>query len=149
MRFRKLRIAWTLFCGIACVLLCVLWVRSYWWREQIEIRQSSLISCAAYANGELVFVTNPVPVTIRGGWSFRRDPASEAEPPPGESIPAFCFSTQGVFTLAVPFWFAALSAAVCAALPHVRWSKRFTLTTLLIATTVVAVVLGGIVWAVR
>ena len=31
MRFRKLRIAWSVVCGIACVLLIVLWVRSYWW----------------------------------------------------------------------------------------------------------------------
>ena len=29
MRFRKLRIAWSVACGIACVLLIVLWVRSY------------------------------------------------------------------------------------------------------------------------
>ena len=31
MRFRKLRIAWSVVCGIACVLLIVLWVRSYWY----------------------------------------------------------------------------------------------------------------------
>ena len=30
MRFRKLRIAWSVVWGIACVLLIVLWVRSYW-----------------------------------------------------------------------------------------------------------------------
>ncbi len=29
MRFRKLRIAWSVVCGIACVLLVVFWVRSY------------------------------------------------------------------------------------------------------------------------
>jgi uncharacterized SAM-binding protein YcdF (DUF218 family) len=28
MRYRKLRIAWSVVCGIACVLLVVLWVRS-------------------------------------------------------------------------------------------------------------------------
>src|SRR6476619_5839896 len=30
MRFRKLRIAWSVVWGLACVLLIVLWVRSYW-----------------------------------------------------------------------------------------------------------------------
>src|SRR6476659_1067575 len=30
LRFRKLRIAWSVFWGLACVLLIVLWVRSYW-----------------------------------------------------------------------------------------------------------------------
>jgi hypothetical protein len=33
MRFRKLRIAWSVGWGIACVLLIVLWVRSYSWSE--------------------------------------------------------------------------------------------------------------------
>src|SRR5258705_7220858 len=33
MRFRNLRIAWSVGCGIACVLLIVLWVRSYWWAD--------------------------------------------------------------------------------------------------------------------
>src|SRR5689334_2253638 len=29
MKFRKLRIAWSVACGVACVLLIALWVRSY------------------------------------------------------------------------------------------------------------------------
>ena len=33
MRFRKLRIAWSVGCGIVCVLLIVLWVRSYFHSE--------------------------------------------------------------------------------------------------------------------
>src|SRR3954464_14026389 len=36
MRFRKLRIAWSVFLGLVCVLLVVLWVRSYWFREHSE-----------------------------------------------------------------------------------------------------------------
>ncbi len=38
MRFRKLRIAWSVVCGLACVLLIVLWVRSYWWIDGIPYR---------------------------------------------------------------------------------------------------------------
>src|SRR6267378_2351347 len=34
---RYLRITWTVFCGIACVLLIALWVRSYRWQERIVI----------------------------------------------------------------------------------------------------------------
>src|SRR3954463_16418812 len=30
LRFRKLRFAWSVFWGLACVLLIVLWVRSYY-----------------------------------------------------------------------------------------------------------------------
>ena len=31
---RGLRIAWSVWWGILCVLLIVLWVRSYWWVDQ-------------------------------------------------------------------------------------------------------------------
>src|SRR4051812_42704575 len=31
MRFRKLRIAWSVFWGVACLVLILLWVRSYWY----------------------------------------------------------------------------------------------------------------------
>jgi hypothetical protein len=36
MKFRKLRIAFSVTCLIACVLLIVLWVRSYWWSDDLE-----------------------------------------------------------------------------------------------------------------
>src|SRR5689334_18375262 len=36
MRFRKLRIVWSVFWGIACVLLIALWVRSYWFSDTIR-----------------------------------------------------------------------------------------------------------------
>src|SRR4051812_39587288 len=35
MRFRKLRIAWSVFWGLAAALLIVLWVRSYWWTDTV------------------------------------------------------------------------------------------------------------------
>jgi hypothetical protein len=41
MRFRKLRIAWSVGYGLACVLLIVLWVRSYFWTDQITRQESS------------------------------------------------------------------------------------------------------------
>src|SRR4051812_7318078 len=40
MRFPKLRIAWSVFCGLACVLLVVLWVRSYWMAYGIAYTKS-------------------------------------------------------------------------------------------------------------
>src|SRR3954470_6536128 len=42
MKFRKLRIAWSVFCSLACVLLIVLWVRSYWYMDQLDCRYSGL-----------------------------------------------------------------------------------------------------------
>jgi hypothetical protein len=46
MRFRKLRITWTVFCGIAVLLLCVLWVRSYSRMDTLEL-PSPFPSCGA------------------------------------------------------------------------------------------------------
>src|SRR5262245_40774927 len=34
---RGLRIAWSVWWGILCVLLVVLWVRSYWWRDEFGV----------------------------------------------------------------------------------------------------------------
>src|SRR3954447_2071315 len=36
MRFRKLRVAWSIFWGLACVLLIMLWLLSFWFTEQAE-----------------------------------------------------------------------------------------------------------------
>jgi hypothetical protein len=35
---RGLRIAWRVAWGILCVLLVVLWVRSYWWEDLLHLR---------------------------------------------------------------------------------------------------------------
>src|SRR4029078_8805165 len=51
MRFRKLRIVWSVLCGIACVLVIVLWVRSYWYVTNIQVGNF------ASRNFQLVFGT--------------------------------------------------------------------------------------------
>jgi hypothetical protein len=49
----------------------------------------------------------------------------------------------------MPTWFPVTVAAILAVTPWIRSSKRFGLRTLLIATTLVALVLGIIVWKSR
>ena len=51
MRFRKLRIAWSVVWGLACVLLIALWVRSYWYWDDVTI--ASIPPCA-YGIGIIV-----------------------------------------------------------------------------------------------
>src|SRR5262245_48974732 len=36
MKYRKLRIAWSVAWGVIAVVLCVLWVRSYWRADALE-----------------------------------------------------------------------------------------------------------------
>jgi hypothetical protein len=89
MKYRKLRIAWSVGWALAAVLLIALWVRNY---LLYGIRGSAF-------NGEQDFVFGVVGLT-----------------------------------------------AIVAALSWLQWSRQFSLRTLLIATTLVAVVLGLVVW---
>src|SRR5262245_30694970 len=55
MRFRKLRIAWSVLWGVAAVLLIVLWVRSYWRTEFLE----RVVNVnALYASGDMERIVN-------------------------------------------------------------------------------------------
>ena len=146
MRFRKLRITWTVFCGIACVLLIALWVRSYWWADNaLNVLGHDLISI----HGNVViddtirfeFADDRI-IWLGGGtndrfWFVPISLAHAAHARQGSGI-------------AVPYWFLVFPLAVLTSAPwlsQIRW--RFSLRTLLIATTLVAVVLGLIVAATR
>jgi hypothetical protein len=167
MRFRKLRIAFSATCLIACVLLIALWVRSFWWMDsashcsrltKIPERQFCLICFQSFRGSMGVVFNNRVPLPYdlpNYGWQvfaelvYKDTPFLNAQV--GETLP----STLGFrwrpmnygFAASVPDWFLALFAAAFATAPWFRW--RFSLRTLLIATTLVAVVLGLAVWAVR
>ena len=70
MRFRKLRIAWLVAWGVACVLLVVLWVRSYWREEDIGGRFVRVAFRVASVRARLVGSFAWVP-SSEGGLSFK------------------------------------------------------------------------------
>jgi hypothetical protein len=76
MRFRKLRIAWSVGWGVACVQLIVLWVRSYWWVDgfgaNLGPRFSVGVGSAPGAFG-VGFYTEPLP----DAWIFRESTPTE------------------------------------------------------------------------
>ncbi len=121
MKYRKLRIAWSVGCGILCVLLIVLWVRSYGDTQPTEIIG--------------------VPLWVIDGTIRIYDPS-----PPPVPTKDFIFIGDGCIGR-LPIWSLATGVTAFAALPWIRW--RFSLRTLIIAITLVAVVLGLIVWAIR
>jgi hypothetical protein len=47
--------------------------------------------------------------------------------------------------IVLPYWFLVLLPAAFTAIPWIHWPKRFTVRALLIATTLVAAVLGSII----
>jgi hypothetical protein len=139
MRLRKLRIAWSVVWGMLCVLLIAFWVRSYWSHDEMawDISKSLIFTISSH-RGELagqVVTTRlrpPMDLTYARRISMgRREGAS------WKYIDAH--STQIVF---FPYWCPTLLAAVAAiaTTPLLRW--RYSLRTLLIATTLIAVVLG-------
>lgn len=167
MKFRKLRIAFSAVCGILCLLLIALWVRSYVRLDQFlgPISATEYAACTS-AVGELrlgksndpvlrrLFQNRPArrgfPLSVwetgpRGGPFF---PASVPEPADRRIITwprlnlNYGVRPPGVThdELIVPYWLPVVLTATLASGPWIRW--RFSLRTLLIAMTLAAVALG-------
>jgi hypothetical protein len=154
MRFRKLRILWTVFCGIACVLLVVLWARSYWridglsfpLTSRLSLNLGSMPGCtgAGISPKSMSLPNQPLPSWNSGSTEeWLNIPVAARPYNPSRIWGTFFASGEGVV---VPYWFAILIIACLATAPWIHWSNRFSLRTLLIATTLVAVVLGVVVW---
>ena len=157
MRFRKLRIAWSVTWGLVALLLVVLWVRS---RTRLEYFHGPLVGgqflVGNSVGGEMSFGVGTF--VDAGRWNWNSEPVSEpytrlaVSDMTGEGGPLGFGISMNVNQLivAMPHWFPFLVSTMLTALPwiaHPRW--RFSLRTMLIATTLVALVLGAIVWLVR
>jgi hypothetical protein len=161
MKNRKLRIAWSVAWEVACLLMIALWVRSYGVVDDFHVYLSG--SARVF---QTRLIEGRISLILRGrrpvarSWYLR------------ETIPMFDETTLMGYLDAsgrrpinywfyfrrypnngadfgVPFWAPTLFCAAIAMLPWFHWSNRFSLRTLLIAMTLVAVGLGAIVYAVR
>jgi hypothetical protein len=138
---RYLRIAVTALSVTACVLLIALWVRSYRWTDSTMTQPQ-----ATSYRGKLIVAEMFV-------FEFKRPTAISS--PPKYRFGIFSSSDVGhelspinpLFT--IPYWSFVLVSGALAVAPWIRWSNRFSLRTLLIATTLVAVALAAIVYAAR
>jgi hypothetical protein len=156
MRFRKLRIAWSVAWGVVCVLLIVLWVRSYWWYDTLAIYPSSRSFGLGSIQGELVYATTNFPSTFgpQPEWAARSEyitaktgfPLMKDGRPLPRTLGFGWFLDVNWLYLFVPHWFPMLVFVALAPASWIPRKDRFSLRTLLIATTLVAVVLGLIVW---
>jgi hypothetical protein len=170
MRFRKLRIAWSLAWGLVAVLLIALWVRSYWYDDGIYYLPGSHPSKVV---GFESVHGNIMPFSIqRGGiagekWhvfsgQIGRMPGHLDLMEIGTVDSKLIHSSKwfrsfgwltapNYFFFSVPHWFIALVAVALGSVSWFPWipPHRFTLRTLLIGMTLLAVVLGLAVWATR
>jgi hypothetical protein len=141
---KYLRIGVTGLCLTASVLLVALWVRSYWYSDIIYRADASGSLIAMKSNyGALTFLQ--VNTSITRDWVIQLDSR-----PSTKERQAFFWDDNGdVAGIMVPFWAMAMPLALLAVvtgIPGIPWSKRFSLRTLLIATTLVALGLGMIVY---
>jgi hypothetical protein len=144
MKHRKLRIAWSVAWGVVAMLLCVLWVRSRYTFDFVNVPLPGTSGLYVMSReGGLGFLVGQV----RDVWSIGTLPP----PSPISSLPykrALGFlqylKTAGAIRVRAPHLLFLLLSAAAISAPWLRW--RFSLRTLLIATTLVAVAMGLIVW---
>ena len=152
---RKLRIAFSVLCGIVCLLLIVMWVRSYWWADEMEgnISQSTrFVICSSCGAVELYLSpneTNPVSTIftstaiedLKGLILYRRNELAKS---------GFRFEIFGTGRKVsiCPYWFLVLLFAVFAVVPWLPLSPKFSLSTLLIAITMLPQFWGHL-WSIQ
>ncbi len=164
---RGLRIAVSAACGILCVLLIVLWVRSFWQLDLVLVRFSTSNDLRIVLCRGQVAACISRPSVGRETGAFRISPnaymtsgaswwiSGSVNSGLGESL-------QRNFTpkkpnrrnrggvdgriVVVPLWIAVASSGSLATLPWIHVSNRFSLRTLFIATTLIAVLLGLVVY---
>jgi hypothetical protein len=145
LRFRRTRIAVSVFSVVLTVALVVLWVRSYWRFDEIVWTSETRTFAISSSQGKLSTETINDRVLLPLGWSrvSFRDSDSDDEP---KTLLGFGWHKEnGSITAVLPLWFLALLSAAIAWLP----GRRFSLRNMLITTTLVAVLLGLDVWFAR
>jgi hypothetical protein len=147
MRFRKLRIAWSVAWGISCALLIVLWVRSYWWYDSIGHPTSGTlpnIFSSSMGDVRLHWDNTSSPNLEWQLWCDRLEPSSYSdldERPWIDRRFRFDYPYWGCAAWSVPHWFLIGTVAFAGGVPWIPWSKDFSLRTLLVGTTILAVML--------
>jgi hypothetical protein len=148
MKYRILRIAFSALCGIACLILTVLWLRSYWWLDGASGNRGGHFVYVDALMGELHFARivlimgSPVP------WHWFHGRINDTDLEAYKSSQNGRRSTIGVawkvfgngWQVAVSLWLPVLISGALAAAPWFHW--HFSLRALLIGTTIVVLLLG-------
>ncbi len=155
MKHRKLRIAWSVAWGIAALLIASLWVRSCWNVDLINIRigQTSHLSLGSLPGACAGNLSNLDAGDNERSWWYVID--TESRRITGfDDDQEFAgiwgrFEFDWALAITLPDWFMIVTALAISAVPWLAWSCRFSVRAFLIATTLVAVGLGMIVWLAR
>lgn len=144
-RFRRLRIAISAFFGLLTVAVCVFWVRSYWWMDSglLKLSPSEYVQVHT-GDGRMCVWFEHKPTKEWFDWWA--DPITVNTPPDADNrIPWFDLDFWPTFArLYTAHWFLAVVAGSFAVVPW--FPRKFSLRGLLIAMTVIAAIVGLIVF---
>jgi hypothetical protein len=143
-RFRKLRIAWSVVCGVVGLCLMALWVRSYSTIDMISRMDGRKIATTfASQDGTLFFAHFDAAIAYKSSsnstaprdWAYKSLDGYRLNNGP------FVFERdQTSIYIVLPHWLFAIGTVLIGAIPWFHW--QFSLRALLIAVTLVAVMLG-------
>ena len=139
---KYLRITFTATCLIACLLLLVIWMRSYWWWDnvawRVTMKQRFLLS--SQSGAALLQYDDFTGTSVNLlKWQINSTPSPDRSLFPiggmEDTIAGFFYHGGSFgFLFCVPYWFLVPLTVAFAAAPWMRWSRRFSLRALLIAT---------------
>ena len=143
MKFRKLRIASSVFFALMALGLCALWARSYWYYDMLSRTGSNDIYTQLSSNWGYICFTridaSSTPEVRPHGWRVQVSSANK-NPARFQWI-----RDPELLQVNVPNWFIVLTFA---ALSRISWAgTRFNLRIMLIAITLIALLLGFTKWA--
>jgi hypothetical protein len=162
---RRLRIAVSAVLGILCLLLIALWMRSYWRADELTLA-SRLRLTSIY--GHIQYVT--APILFEKPWDYLswRPSRDEIRAATGTKVVLNDLDKKKIAQLSavlgigppsgrppvawlgsVPHWGVVCVAATLTIAIWIPWSNRFSLRTLLLTTTLVAILLGTVVYALK
>jgi hypothetical protein len=145
MRYRQLRIAWSVVSGVACLLLIVLWARSYVASDIVFVFRPTSTLGVTTCRGVVHVIADrnsaPTPPHVFHAVEAATDLRGPHFPTiAGFHYPTFLDNPESYFALQLPYWFGVLMLVGTAVAPWIP--RRFSLRSLLIATTLIAILMG-------
>lgn len=146
---KYLRNAVSVVCVVACVLFLALWVRSYWRQDYAHcpLRSQDMLSLHSYQGrlwinaGQRSFATTGFFPT---GWGIGSYAISQRQR--NVQLPMWNYSSDRLSShILLPHWLPTVILGALVAIFGIRLTYRFSLRALLIATTLIALVLGLVV----
>jgi hypothetical protein len=150
---RALRISATAAGLLMSVVVAAMWLRNFWWADVFwtPLPNAGQVAIAS-ADGQVEFgISYPA---MRGAtranqgaelWGWQTYTASRNRPldifVPWKQVIHYRFTRNGSIAV-LPHWLLAIVPLLLAGVLWIRWSRRFTIRTLLVITTLVAMILA-------